>query len=188
MKSFKLNKNDISLKDIEDIISNIKLNVTSWKTLENCDPNKITKLSAAWYTIDAIPNLKKFDKLEEINLEYCTISQKDSIRNINDTENLKRLTLSNCNLEEIPIDFSNLKSIQQINLSGNYITSKELSKLETLKDIKNLNIELRGNSIIDANSLLKLDSSSRIDLRNNVNLSQQSKDKLKEKFGDNVKF
>lgn len=176
------------MKDIEDVISNIELNVRNWSTLLNCDSSKITKLSASWNTIESIPELKKFDKLEEIKISNCTINQKNSIKNISDTINLKRLTLSNCNLEEIPIDFSNLKSIQQINLNGNYITSKELSKLEALKDIKNLNIELRENSIIDANSLLKLDSSSRIDLRNNVNLSQQSKDKLKEKFGDNVKF
>lgn len=176
------------MKDIEDIISNIKLNTSDWSSLVNCDSNKITKLSAAWHTIETIPDLKKFDKLEEINLEFCTINQKDTINNISDASNLKKLTLGSCNLQGIPLDFSNLKTIQEINLSGNYISSKELSKLEVLKNIKNLNIALRKNSIIDANSLLKLDSSSRIDLRNNVNLSQQSKDKLKEKFGDNVKF
>ncbi len=186
--SLTVNKKDINLKDIEDIISNIELKVTNWDTLVNCESSKITKLSSSWYQIFAIPELKKFDKLEEIKLEKFTIEKKETIKNISEVKNLKKLTLTGCNLEEIFIDFSELKFIQYINLRDNYISSKELKKLESLKDIKNLTIDLSANSITDASSLLVLDPNTKINLNGNVNLSQDSKEKLKERFGNNVIF
>ncbi|MFR2787276.1 MAG: hypothetical protein ACLTBX_00595 [Clostridia bacterium] len=186
--SLTVNKKDINLKDIEDIISNIELKVTNWDTLVNCESSKITKLSSSWYQIFAIPELKKFDKLEEIKLEKFTIEKKETIKNISEVKNLKKLTLTGCNLEEIFIDFSELKFIQYINLRDNYISSKELKKLEALKDIKNLTIDLSTNSITDASYLLVLDPNTKINLNGNVNLSQDSKEKLKERFGNNVIF
>lgn len=186
--SLTVNKKDINLKDIEDIISNIELKVTNWDTLVNCESSKIIKLSSSWYQIFAIPELKKFDKLEEIKLEKFTIEKKETIKNISEVKNLKKLTLTGCNLEEIFIDFSELKFIQYINLRDNYISSKELKKLESLKDIKNLTIDLSANSITDASSLLVLDPNTKINLNGNVNLSQDSKEKLKERFGNNVIF
>lgn len=186
--SLDVNKKDINLKDIEDIISNIDLRVINWDTLVNCESSKITKLSSNWCQIIAIPELKKFDKLEEIKLVKFTIEKKETIKNISEVKNLKKLTLTGCNLEEIFIDFSELKFIQYINLRDNYISSKELKKLEALKEIKNLTIDLSTNSITDASSLLVLDPNTKINLNGNVNLSQDSKEKLKERFGNNVIF
>lgn len=186
--SLDVNKKDINLKDIEDIISNIDLRVINWDTLVNCESSKITKLSSIWCQIIAIPELKKFDKLEEIKLVKFTIEKKETIKNISEVKNLKKLTLTGCNLEEIFIDFSELKFIQYINLRDNYISSKELKKLEALKEIKNLTIDLSTNSITDASSLLVLDPNTKINLNGNVNLSQDSKEKLKERFGNNVIF
>ncbi len=186
--SLDVNKKDINLKDIEDIISNIELRVINWDTLVNCESSKITKLSSNWCQIIAIPELKKFDKLEEIKLVKFTIEKKETIKNISEVKNLKKLTLTGCNLEEIFIDFSELKFIQYINLRDNYISSKELKKLEALKEIKNLTIDLSTNSITDASSLLVLDPNTKINLNGNVNLSQDSKEKLKERFGNNVIF
>ena len=51
-----------------------------------------------------------------------------------------------------------------------------------------MQIGLTNNSIIDATKLLDLNANSKIYLTNNVNLSQNSKTKLKEKFGNNVKY
>lgn len=145
-------------------------------------------MQSNWQIINLIPSLKKFERLEEIKLEKCTIEQKDTIKNISEVKNLKRLTLRGCSIEEILVDFSNLKYIEYINLSDNYISSKELKKLESLSYIKNLNIDLSKNSIIDASSLLVLDKSTKIKLTENINLSQKSKEKLKERFGNNVTF
>ena len=60
--------------------------------------------------------------------------------------------------------------------------------LAALKNNTNLTIDLRNNSIIDATILLELDESTKIYLQNNVNLNQDSKDKLKAKFGSKVSF
>ena len=51
-----------------------------------------------------------------------------------------------------------------------------------------ITIDLRNNSIIDATALLELKPSTKIDLSGNINLSQDSKNKLKERFGNNVTF
>lgn len=188
LETLKLNLDNINLKDIEDIISNINLNVTNWSTLTNCDTSKITKLKSNWNTINVIPNLKQFNKLEEIQLDYCTITEKDSIKNISDVENLKKLNLISCDIKEILIDFSKLKAIESINLSSNYISSAELKKLEVLKNITNLNINLEKNAIIDASDLLVLNPNTKINLKQNVNLTQESKEALKARFGNNVTF
>ena len=49
-------------------------------------------------------------------------------------------------------------------------------------------MNLSNNSIIDATALLELDASTRINLENNVNLNEDSKNKLKAKFNANVTF
>lgn len=56
------------------------------------------------------------------------------------------------------------------------------------KNNTNLTINLSNNSIIDASALLVLDTSCRIYLGGNVNLTQESKDKLTARFGSNVTF
>ncbi len=188
LESLTLKKsNNINLQDIEDIISNIRLDVMNWDTLTNCTPSKITRLHSTWSDINSIPNLSIFDKLEEIKFQNVNIIQKESIKNISAVKNLKNLTLESCKLQEIPLDFSNLQTIQQIDLSGNYISSKELNKLEVLKNIKNLNINLSENSIIDASSLLVLDKTTKINLAENTNLTKESKAKLQEHF-KNITF
>ena len=86
------------------------------------------------------------------------------------------------------IEFSKLTNLKWLDLSGNTLWSEDLEKLKGLKDNTNLIINLQNNSIIDATALLELNPSTRIDLKGNVNLSQDSKDKLKAKFGNNVTF
>ena len=85
-------------------------------------------------------------------------------------------------------DFLNLKNLEILSLTGCSLWSEDLEKLKGLKDNTNLIINLQNNSIIDATALLELNPSTRIDLKGNVNLSQDSKDKLKARFGNNVTF
>ena len=86
------------------------------------------------------------------------------------------------------IDFSKLTKLTNINLSKNSLWSEDLQNLIVLKNNKNLIIDLRNNSIIDASALLELNSSTKIYLTGNINLTQESKTKLKEKFGNNVTY
>lgn len=188
LEELTLNSDNINLKDIEDIISNINLKVTNWSTLTNCEPSKITKLKSSWMTINEIPDLKQFNKLEEINLEYCTIVQKDSIKNISGVENLKILRLSACKPEEILIDFSQLTNLTELNLSNNTLWDEDLENLKALKNNTNITIDLRNNSIINATPLLELNPNTKIKLSGNVNLTQQAKNELKARFGKNVTF
>ena len=86
------------------------------------------------------------------------------------------------------IDFSNLTKLNNLTLTNNALWSEDLEKLRTLKSNVNLTLDLRVNSIIDASALLELNLSTIIDLRNNVNLSTESKHNLTKKFGTNVTY
>ena len=57
-----------------------------------------------------------------------------------------------------------------------------------LRNNSNLTINLSNNSIIDASAILELNPNTKINLSGNINLSQDSKDKLKARFGNNVTF
>ena len=86
------------------------------------------------------------------------------------------------------IDFSKLTNLTNLNLSNNTLWSEDLENLKVLRNNSNLTIDLSNNSIIDATALLELNSNTKIKLTGNINLSQDSKDKLKERFGNNVTF
>ena len=107
---------------------------------------------------------------------------------VNKIESLRTLNLSDVNLHGKMINFSKLTNLNILNLSKNTLWSEDLENLKLLKNNKNLTIDLSNNSIIDASSLLVLDTSCKIDLRGNVNLTQESKNALKARFGSNVSF
>ena len=86
------------------------------------------------------------------------------------------------------IDFSKSTNLTNISLSNNTLWSEDLENLKALKNNSNLTINLSNNSIIDATALLELNSNTKINLTGNINLSQDSKDKLKARFGNNVTF
>lgn len=180
--------NNINLKDIQDIISNIRLDIYDWSTLVNCDSNKITKIHSEWSTINQIPNLEKFNSLEEINFGNCTFENKESLSNISKVPSLKTLRIDTCDIHGYMFDFSKLTNLKSLNLNKNSLWSEELENLKALKNNTNLTISLENNSIIDTSALLELNSNTKIRLTGNINLSQDSKDKLKEKFKSNVTF
>lgn len=185
-------ENNINLQEIEDIISNLDkliLSTESLKTILNCDINKITKLKLNYlgYTgLQEIPDLSKFTKLVELDLtNNFNVTNFNTISNLT---NLKILTLSSTNLHGKMIDFSKLTNLTTLNLSHNMLWSEDLENLKVLKNNTNLTINLSNNSIIDATALLELNANTKINLSYNVNLSQDSKDKLQLKFGNNVTF
>ena len=85
-------------------------------------------------------------------------------------------------------DFKNMNNLIQLNLNKNNLWSEDLENLKALRNNTNLTINLSNNSIIDATALLELNPNTKINLTGNVNLSQDSKDKLKARFGNNVTF
>ena len=87
------------------------------------------------------------------------------------------------------INFSKLTNLKTLTLYGNSLWTEDLENLRVLKNDINLQkIDLSVNSIVDATALLDLNSSVTINLNGNINLSQDSKDKLKEHFGSKVSF
>ena len=84
------------------------------------------------------------------------------------------------------IDFSKLTSLTTLTLERTGLWTEDLVSLKALKNNEDLTIDLRNNSIIDAEALLELKPSTKIYLSGNINLTQDSKNKLKERFGSNV--
>ena len=183
------NNNIIELKQIEDIISNLdvlQVSTESLKTILNCDVNKITTLNIMGSQLTEIPDLSKLTKLSKLNIgTNPNISNFDILSK---AINLTYLSMSNNNLHGRMIDFTKLINLVYLDLSNNTLWSEELENLKVLKNNTNLTINLSNNSIIDATALLELNPNTKINLTGNVNLSQESKDKLKERFGNNVSF
>ena len=183
-----IGNNKIDLKQIEDIISNLntfQVSTESLKTIINCDISKITKLNLNGSDLTELPNLSIFTSLRTLFLNSNPIT---NFEVISDITSLQTLSLYNCNLHGRMIDFSNLTNLTYLNLNSNSLWTEDLENLKVLKNNTNLSIDLSNNSIIDATALLELNSNIRINLKGNVNLSQDSKDKLIDKFGNNVTF
>ena len=181
--------NKVNLKEIEDIISNLqnlRVSNDSLKTITNCDINKITILNLSGNDYTELPDLSKFTKLKRINLNGNLKINDFSI--ISKIISLENLSLSNVNLHGRMIDFSQLTNLTNLDLSNNTLWSEDLENLKALKNNANLTINLSNNSIIDATTLLELNPNTKINLTGNINLSQESKDKLKARFGNNVTF
>ena len=181
--------NIVELKQIEDIISNLdllKVSTESLKTILNCDENKITTLNLMGSQLTEIPDLSKLTKLSKVN-----ISSNPNISNfdmLSKTISLTYLSMSNNNLHGRMIDFAKLTNLVYLDLSNNTLWSEELENLKVLKNNTNLTINLSNNAIIDATALLELNPNTKINLTGNINLSQESKDKLKSRFENNVTF
>ena len=181
--------NHINLKEIEDIISelnNLRISTENLKTIENCDVNKITKLSLLSSELEEIPDLSKFTNL--LILDLFNNPNISNLENVSQIASLQNLCLANNNLHGRMIDFSKLTNLTTLDLANNTLWSEDLENLKALKNNTNLTINLSNNSIIDATALLELNSNIKINLTNNINLSPDSKNKLKEHFGNNVTF
>ena len=175
-----------NLSQIEDIISNINLLVDKnvLATISECNPSKISKLRiTSWNEIKNPPDLSKFMNLKELSIPDVTYDNYSFI------ENMVDLTVLNFrHMHGKMPDFTKLTALTSLNMSNSYLNTEDLKNLRALKNNKNLTINLENNSIIDASDLLVLDSSCKINLKGNINLSQESKDALKLRFGNNVTF
>ena len=181
---------NVNLAQIEDIISNLsnlRLTTEVLKTIKNCNSEKINKLRIDYSSnVTEIPDLSKFNNLQVLSM--ISLTKVKDFSKISNIASLKNLSLIGNNLHGRMPDFLNLKNLEILSLTGCSLWSEDLEKLKGLKDNTNLIINLQNNSIIDATALLELNPSTRIDLKGNVNLSQDSKDKLKARFGNNVTF
>ena len=191
LKTLRIKGNSkINLKQIEDKISSLRIDLSNetFSSLSSCDLSKITKINLFGYDglSVAVPDLSKATNLIDLNISNEPKIQDFS--NISNIPSLKILNLSSNSLHGKMIDFSKLTNLQELNLSNNTLSSEDLKVLEQLKDIKNLKLDLSNNSIIDASSLLVLDPSTKIILKNNVNLSEETKTKLVNTFKGNVTF
>jgi len=133
-----------------------------------------------------VPDLSKFKNLTQIYI-YGEGRTRDCSA-ISNVESLVGLELSSVNLTGNMPNISKLKNLKTLNLRGNYLNNEDIKKILDLKENTNLTINLTKNSITDATVLLALNPNTKINLSENVNLSQDSKNKLKVRFGNNVTF
>ena len=189
LKYLNLKGNTVNLTEIENIISNLNnltVSTESLKTIIDCNTNKIIVLNLDNSSLTELPVLSIFNKLSVLNLNNNP--NINNFENVSQITNLQSLFLANNNLHGRMIDFSQLTNLTSLNLSGNTLWSEDLENLKVLRNNNNLTINLSNNSIIDATALLELNPNTKINLTGNINLSQDSKDKLKARFGNNVTF
>ena len=180
--------NNFNMKDIETIVPNLShltVSQATLNTINNCDVEYITKLPIYYSNITELPDLSKFTKLIQIDLRGNKIV---NIEEIQKCRSLIYCTMGAIDLHEKTINFENMTKLKNLELNGCGLWSEDLKNLKFPKNNINLGINLSGNKIIDSTPLLELSSTTRINLSNNINLSQDSKDKLKAKFGNNVVF
>ena len=184
------NENVFDLKQMEDIIQQIPLYVSqaTLNTLPNCSVSKINNIEIATSPfITTLPDLSKFKNLTVLNIH--SLPNVTNFKTIETLTGLTELYLCNSNFQNnIPVNLACFPNLQKIDLRGNNLTSNSLVAFKPLEGRKNLKVYLPNNSIIDATYLLGLDPSTYIGLESNINLSQDSKEKLKERFKNNVSF
>ena len=181
----------IKLKSIENKVSSLQMQLSNETLLSifECDKSKITSLnlntSGMSLSVE-FPDLSDFTQLT-----YLKMSSQLSIpsfENISKISSLETLSLTNCSLHNRMISFNKLQNLKTLDLQNNSLWTEDLENLKALKNNTNISIDLRNNSIIDASALLELNQPAKIDLRNNVNLTQESKDALTAKFGNKVLY
>ncbi len=180
--------NTFNMKDIETILPNLNhllVSQATLNTINNCNVEYITNLPIYYSAITELPDLSKFTKLIRIDLRGNIIT---NIEEIEKCKALIHVLMGDIDLHKKTINFENMTNLKKLELNACGLWSEDLKNLKMPKNNTNLNINLGNNKIIDATSLLELNASTNINLSNNINLSQDSKDKLKAKFGNNVTF
>ena len=180
--------NKLNLAEIEDIISQITIQGVKNEdinTILNCNASKVTKLTMINSRFDKLPDLSRFTNLNSLSITSGYVTDVSIVEN---SSNLTTLVLNGINLNGKLPNFTKLTKLTKLSLPNNYLNSSDIEKLKVLKNNNNLTLDLRNNSIIDASSLLELNTTTKILLNGNLNLSKDSKEALKEKFGNNVSF
>ena len=142
---------------------------------------KITKLNIA---CEVLPDLNKFTNLTSLAITNTRIEDKTCI------ENLTGLTALSIrwsdNLRKNMPNLDKMTNLTTLTLQGCGLWSEDLEKLMIFSNKKNMNINLQDNSITDVSILLKFDPSTKLNLKENINISEEDKQKLKTRFGNNV--
>ena len=180
--------NKLNLAEIEDIISQITIQGVKNEdinTILNCNASKVTKLTMVNSRFDKLPDLSRFTNLNSLSITSGAVTDVSIVENLS---NLTTLVLNGINLNGKLPNFTKLTKLTKLSLTNNYLNSSDIENLKVLKNNNNLTLDLRNNSIIDASSLLEFNTTTKILLNGNINLSKESKEALKEKFGNNVSF
>ncbi len=182
---------NLSLSKIQNVISNLydfRVSPDLFETIKDCDVDKITKLNLIECANETFPDLSKFTKLTNLKINYSGgIKNWDSIGKITSLQRLDLLG-NKFHDKKVQIDLSKLTNLNYLDLRSNGLWTEDLKMLEGLKNNKNLHIRLEGNRITDAGTLLQLDPSCKIELKDNINLTEDAKTKLKKRFGNKVSF
>ncbi len=81
--------------------------------------------------------------LEELRLNFSSITcQTEMINTLGKLSNLKNLDLSNCDFNVLPSQVSNLRKLENLNLSGNKLSS--ITELLSMKQLATLDVSLCG--------------------------------------------
>lgn len=181
---------NIDLSEIEDIISNLnnlRIGTEALKTIENCSSEKIQKLNIDYSTsVTEIPDLSKFTNLKTLSLQSLNNVKDFSV--VSNFSSVVNLYLTTNDLRNKVPNFSKLTNLQTFSLSNCSLWSEDLENLKALKNNTNLTLDLSNNAIIDASALLVLNPNTKINLKGNINLSEELKTALSNHFKSNVTF
>ena len=181
---------NIDLSEIEDIISNLnnlRIGTEALKTIENCSSEKIQKLNIDYSTsVTEIPDLSKFTNLKTLSLQSLNNVKDFSV--VSNFSSVVNLYLTTNDLRNKVPNFSKLTNLQNLSLSNCSLWSEDLENLKALKNNTNLTLDLSNNAIIDASALLVLNPNTKINLKGNINLSEELKTALSNHFKSNVTF
>lgn len=101
----------------------------------------VTRLVLSGTSLDHFTLSNSLLNLQELVLNFNVITcQPELINTLSKTDNLKTLDLSNCNLTILPSQISHLKNLENLNLSGNKLSS--VSSLLSLKQLATLDVSL----------------------------------------------
>ncbi len=134
LKSLNLIWNTVNLKEMEDIISNLdtlRINDATFKTIANCDANKIKKLALQSCGLTSIEGISKCNQLTR--LELIDNPNIVDLSEISQIETLRYLKISKINMHNRMINFSKLTNLTEVYLWETRLWSEDLENLKALK-------------------------------------------------------
>ena len=190
LKTVQIVSCNLNLNQIQDIINNITIFTTQETILTIVDCNNkenIENISLSLADIGTLPDFSVFKNLKKLSLGCLRAKENLNIEVISNCKKLENLTIG-CSVHDKNIDFNGFNNLKNLNLNNVNLWTEDLKMIEPLKNNQNMIIDLRNNSITDASALLQFNTNTKIILQGNVNLTQESKNALKAKFGSNVSF
>lgn len=116
-------------------------------------PN-VTRLTISGTQLNHFSFSSPLTNLEELRFNFGSITcQTELVNTLGKLSNLKNLDLSNCDFSVLPGQVSNLKKLENLNLSGNKLNS--ITELLSMKQLATLDVSLCGLSSEQIETLKK---------------------------------